>query len=427
MQTLPFLAAKTSTVKSAIEPETLKQPNVKGANFNQMLSKQMAQDEAKKVSAKASDQLAQARAKQANTDKNGVEAKTKADVAAGNARQAGENNNDNNSIDKNAVDKSGLDKVAIGENSIDAQLLAQETTAKMVQDATDGKVTLDAQQTEIAKGMNDVQVPNIPLLTIAVAPAIQVSNATETKPELSAIALVDNKALGDIVEKSTAKTKANDDVAQQKTSTATDSQQLENDQFVQTMIAESKMKSGQEAIMSKVLSGVTETSAIATVSIQQPAAKFTTMPLQTGRDNNINIYPGKTGWNEAVSQQVIWMVGATEQTAKLTLNPPELGPLEVIINVKNDKADATFISENPEVRKALEDGLSSLRQLMGQAGVELGQANVNTSKQQQEFQQSNQQQLARQQTANSSSQLEESSNSRQHVVRESNGLVDIFA
>ena len=237
---------------------------------------------------------------------------------------------------------------------------------------------------------------------------------------------MNSKGLGDVASQKTANTKINDAVAEQKASDVTESKQLENDRFVQTLVTESKMKSAQEVLTNKAIAGITEAGAMTTFSLQQPV-KFNPTAVQLGSDNSINVYPGKTGWNEAVSQKIVWMVGATEQTAKLTLNPPELGPLEVIIHVNNEKADATFISENPEVRKALEDGVSTLRQLMGQAGVELGQANVSTGKQQQEFQQSNQAQLARQQMDNTAEQAEDHLNDRPMVVRESNGLVDIFA
>lgn len=419
MQKLPFVAAKTAAPKSAVAPEASKQPDVKGTAFNQVLSKQIAQEETKKASAKVSDQLAQARAKQNSVAKDKAEAKAK--------EKAGVD------VSDALMDDSGVDKNSVDKNSVDAQLLALEVTAKTVQDATDGKVILDAQQTDSAKTAGDAQVaiaaatPIIVPVPVAVSSIQQANHAKDTNTELTKPDVVDGQSLSDAIGKPTVKAKPNDDVAQQKASAVANHQQTENDQFVQTMIAESKMKSGQEATMTKAMPGGAETSTIATVSLQQPAAKFTTTPIQAGSNNNINVYPGKAGWNEAVSQKVVWMVGATEQTAKLTLNPPELGPLEVIINVNNDKADATFISENPEVRKALEDGVTTLRQLMGQAGVELGQANVSTSKQKQEFQQANQQQLARQQTTNSTNQFEESSNNRPAVVRESNGLVDIFA
>lgn len=422
MQTLPFVAAKTAAPKGAVAPEASKQPDVKGAAFNQVLSKQMAQEDAKKTSAKVSDQTAQARANQNRADKDKAEAKVGINVS-------------DELMDDSGVDKSSGDKNSVDKSNVDAQLLALEVTAKTVQEVTDGQVVLDTQQTEAAKAISDAQVaiaavtPTIvPVPVAAAVPSIQQANhVKETNTALAKTDVVDGQSLTDVAGNSAVKAKPNDDVAQQKASAVNSQQQADNDQFVQTMIAESKMKSGQEATISKAMTGVAESSAIATVSIQQPAAKFTTMPIQAGRDNQINVYPGKAGWNEAVSQKVVWMVGATEQTAKLTLNPPELGPLEVIINVNNDKADATFISENPEVRKALEDGVSTLRQLMGQAGVELGQANVSTSKQQQEFQQSNQQQFVRQQTTNTTNQFEESGNNRPAVIKESNGLVDIFA
>lgn len=95
-----------------------------------------------------------------------------------------------------------------------------------------------------------------------------------------------------------------------------------------------------------------------------------------GSSNQIYSYPGKPGWNQAISQKVMYMVGAGDQTARLNLNPPELGPLQVVIQVNNEKADATFISDNSEVRQALEDGMEHLREKMEDAGLSLGQANV---------------------------------------------------
>ena len=76
----------------------------------------------------------------------------------------------------------------------------------------------------------------------------------------------------------------------------------------------------------------------------QPAAQVN-MALSTQQaasTNVISAYPGKPGWDQAISQKVVWMVGAGEQSATLTLNPPDLGPLQVVIHVHNDQADATF-------------------------------------------------------------------------------------
>lgn len=146
--------------------------------------------------------------------------------------------------------------------------------------------------------------------------------------------------------------------------------------------------------------------------------------------NSISAYPGKTGWDQAISQKVVWMVGAGEQSATLTLNPPDLGPLQVVIHVHNDKADATFISDNAEVRQALQDGMSNLRDKMSESGIALGQANVNSGEQsQQQFQATMQQRDSVSQRNNAISTLpvEKATTASNTLVRVSNGLVDTFA
>lgn len=85
---------------------------------------------------------------------------------------------------------------------------------------------------------------------------------------------------------------------------------------------------------------------------------------------------GTTAWDNQVSQKVVWMVGGMDQTASLTLNPPDLGPVQVVLNVNNDQATVAFSAATPEVREALENALPRLREMMSEAGVKLGEASV---------------------------------------------------
>lgn len=146
-----------------------------------------------------------------------------------------------------------------------------------------------------------------------------------------------------------------------------------------------------------------------------------------GSSNLIEAYPGKPGWDMAISQKVVWMVGAAEQSATLTLNPPELGPLQVVISVNNEKADTTFISENPDVRKALEDGIPALRDLMSEAGVQLGQANVSTGRQQEAFHQAQKEHNIVHSPSGADSQDGDKRQAGRVITRVQNGLVDTFA
>lgn len=88
---------------------------------------------------------------------------------------------------------------------------------------------------------------------------------------------------------------------------------------------------------------------------------------------------GTTAWDNQVSQKVVWMVGGADQSATLTLNPPDLGPVQVVLNVNNDQATVAFSSATPEVREALENAMPRLREMLSDAGVTLGESSVSAN------------------------------------------------
>lgn len=152
---------------------------------------------------------------------------------------------------------------------------------------------------------------------------------------------------------------------------------------------------------------------------------------QVDKSSQISTYFGRDGWNQAVNQKVVWMVGAGDHSATLTLNPPDLGPLQVVLKMGNDHVDTTFISDNPEVRQALQDGMSMLRDKMQESGIQLGNANVSSNEQsQRDFQQAAQnraQQSFGKQVDNSGQDVGEDLPKPQVKQSVSNGLVDTFA
>lgn len=86
-------------------------------------------------------------------------------------------------------------------------------------------------------------------------------------------------------------------------------------------------------------------------------------------------------WPQAFSAQVLWSARAELQTASLTLNPPELGPVSIELALDDGQASASFSSPHPEVRKAIEDSLPMLRQMFADAGLQLGHADVGSGRQ----------------------------------------------
>ena len=85
---------------------------------------------------------------------------------------------------------------------------------------------------------------------------------------------------------------------------------------------------------------------------------------------------GTPAWDQQLGQKVVWMAAGGDQSATLTLNPPDLGPLQVVLTVTNDQADAAFMSAQPEVRQALEAAMPRLREMMSDAGIAFGSATV---------------------------------------------------
>jgi flagellar hook-length control protein FliK len=109
--------------------------------------------------------------------------------------------------------------------------------------------------------------------------------------------------------------------------------------------------------------------AMASASIAQAVAG--------GPAERIGARVGTPAWDNQVGQKIIWMVAGKEQSASLTLNPPDLGPMQVVLNVTNDQATVTFTAAQPEVRQALENAMPKLREMMGENGIALGNATVN--------------------------------------------------
>ena len=87
---------------------------------------------------------------------------------------------------------------------------------------------------------------------------------------------------------------------------------------------------------------------------------------------------GTQDWDTALSQQVAWMANSQQQTATLTLNPPDLGPMRIVLNLSDNthQLGASFLAAHPETRAALEAAMPRLREMLDSAGIQLGQTSV---------------------------------------------------
>ena len=163
-------------------------------------------------------------------------------------------------------------------------------------------------------------------------------------------------------------------------------------------------------------------------SLATPSSESPQVAQQVATSHVAEAFSGKATWNQAISQRVLWMVGAGEQSATLTLNPPDLGPLQVVVHVHNGMADTRFTSDNAEVRQALQDGMDNLREKMRESGVQLGQTNVQSGEQsRQEFQQTSQQNNLGARNSTTTEATQNAPVMSQVKTYVANGLVDTFA
>lgn len=135
---------------------------------------------------------------------------------------------------------------------------------------------------------------------------------------------------------------------------------------------------------------------------------------------------GNERWQTAMNQHVMNMVSGGDEVASLTLSPPDLGPIQVVLQVDNQSVNTSFVTDNPLVRQALEDGMQDLRDRMQSQGLQLGQTFIGNGQQaQQHFEQQTAQQGS---AAVAARQEAETVSAPQTAVRTTTplGLVDTF-
>lgn len=112
-------------------------------------------------------------------------------------------------------------------------------------------------------------------------------------------------------------------------------------------------------------------------SMQATAASFATPTAQAAAQATVNTPIGREKWGEEFSQRITLIASARQdQTAELHLNPPRLGPLDVVLKISGDQATALFTSPHASVREAIEQALPRLRDMLAENGIALGNATV---------------------------------------------------
>ena len=91
---------------------------------------------------------------------------------------------------------------------------------------------------------------------------------------------------------------------------------------------------------------------------------------------NIGTAVGETGFGQDVSRQIVYLAKTGVQSAQLSLQPAELGPVSVSIQMNGLQASLVISASHAATRAALQDALPHLSELFQSSGLQLTGAQV---------------------------------------------------
>ncbi|MGB5250908.1 MAG: flagellar hook-length control protein FliK [Gammaproteobacteria bacterium] len=95
---------------------------------------------------------------------------------------------------------------------------------------------------------------------------------------------------------------------------------------------------------------------------------------------------GHPEWSRALGERLAVVVRGEHQTARMSLNPAHLGPIDIQLRMQDDQAQLWLNAHHPQAREALDLAMPRLREMFAQQGIDLshqqGQAGQSGEQQQ---------------------------------------------
>lgn len=102
-----------------------------------------------------------------------------------------------------------------------------------------------------------------------------------------------------------------------------------------------------------------------------------------GYTTSIDVPVSHAEWGDKLVGKLTWLTARNMSVAEIHLTPPDMGPMEVRVQVQQEQAHITVHSANPAVRDQLELHSHRLRDMLSEQGLSLDQFDVSDSSQQQ--------------------------------------------
>ncbi|SHG04881.1 Flagellar hook-length control protein FliK [Marisediminitalea aggregata] len=146
-------------------------------------------------------------------------------------------------------------------------------------------------------------------------------------------------------------------------------------------------------------------------SIQQQAALDKPVPLNQPQGQ------------QQLAEKIRWMVNGRQSMAEIRLDPPEMGSMQIRLNVSGDSASVSFVVQSQHAKEMLADAMPRLRDMFSEQGIDLGESFVS---QQQTGEQGEQQSGGQSGGGFDDNVPEDAKMNETRVVRQANGLIDDY-
>lgn len=83
---------------------------------------------------------------------------------------------------------------------------------------------------------------------------------------------------------------------------------------------------------------------------------------------------------QQLRERISVMFNSRTQAAEIRLDPPDLGRMQIRVNLNQEQASVNFQVSSPQAREALEQSMPRLRELLAENGIQLADSNVSEQK-----------------------------------------------
>lgn len=216
-----------------------------------------------------------------------------------------------------------------------------------------------------------------------VIPESNTQTKTEAEPELSQIKIAENQSK---VDKEVTKEVAKDaaQLKQIHQDAMLHDKPVAKTNHVAQIIDESQQKVKQDTTKATDL-----TTRIDVTSQTRPTGtpQTPTQPtqFQAALNQEIQVPVNHENWSKAFNEKLVMMAGKGIDKALIQIDPVELGPIEVSINVDGDGTSLHFTTLHHNIKDLIESQINQLRQDFSQSGIELIDVSVNQQDERQNF------------------------------------------